>query len=340
MNILIKSAFASVIAFSCPSYAYADDVERFFKGKQVNVVVSTGPVGTYAQYGRLLVEHMAQFIPGRPTLVFQTMPGAGGLIAANHAYNVGAQDGTSLLVIGQNFALDQAIESPGVRYDARKFNIVGRFTDNTTVSLGWRAAGVTSIQELMRREVNTGGTGAASPTDSFPRMLNAVAGTKFRVIAGYRGLDELMMAMERGETETMITSLQSLGSIFRRQMEEKKVSILVQFSVHRHVSIPDVPTAGELSKTENGKLVADLVGSTAEIGRSVVAPPNVPKERLEALRSAFSRMTLDAAFRSDAEKQKLDLNPADVGSLHALIEMTLSASPDVVAETRRILATK
>jgi tripartite-type tricarboxylate transporter receptor subunit TctC len=331
---------ASIVSCSWLATAQADDVERFYKGKQINVVVSTGPVGTYAQYGRLLVEHMSQYIPGRPTLVFQTMPGAGGLIAANHAFNVAARDGTSLLVIGQNYALDQAIESPGVRYDARKFNIIGRFTDNTTVSLGWRSAGVTSIETVMQREVNTGGTGAASPTDSFPRMLNAIAGTRFKIIAGYRGLDELMMSMERGETETMITSLQSLDNIFKRQLDEKKVAILVQFSPQRHKSIPDVPTAGELSKTGNGKLVADLVGSTAEIGRAVVAPPDVPKERLDALRSAFVRMTQDTAFRADVEKQKLDLNPADVQALHALVERTLSAPPDVVAETRKILAVK
>jgi tripartite-type tricarboxylate transporter receptor subunit TctC len=268
------------------------------------------------------------------------MPGAGGLIAANHSFNVAPQDGTSLLVIGQNYALDQAIGSPGVRYDANKFNIIGRFTDNTTVSLGWRAAGITSIEAVMQREANTGGTGAASPTDSFPRMLNAVAGTKFKIIAGYRGLDELMMAMERGETETMITSLQSLGNVFRRQVEEKKVSVLVQFSVQRHASIPNVPTAGELSKTENGRLVADLVGSTSDIGRSVVAPPNVPKERLEALRSAFAKMTQQDAFRADIEKQKLDLNPANVEALQALVAKTLGAPPDVVAETRKILETK
>ena len=159
---------ASIATCSWLAAAHADDVERFYKGKQINVVVSTGPVGTYAQYGRLLVEHMAQYIPGRPTLVFQTMPGAGGLIAANHAFNVAARDGTSLLVIGQNYALDQAIESPGVRYDARKFNIIGRFTDNTTVSLGWRSAGVTAIETVMQREVNTGGTLQPHPPTPFP----------------------------------------------------------------------------------------------------------------------------------------------------------------------------
>jgi tripartite-type tricarboxylate transporter receptor subunit TctC len=330
---LLVGCFGSVVA-------QADPVADFYRGKRITVAVGTGPVGTYAQYTRLLVQHMPRFMPGQPSFVFQTMPGAGGLIASNNAYNIFPKDGTQLLVVGQNYAIDQALLVPNVRYDARRFNIVGRFTDNATVALGWKPAGVTSLQVLRQRVVNTGGVGPSSPTDIFPALLNAVAETKFKVISSYKGLDELMLAMQRGETEAMVTSLQSLRTLFESVVREDKISILVQFSSHRHAAIADVPTAGEMSTSKRGRQVADFVGSGSDIGRTVIAPPDVPTERLNALRVAFAAMADEAEFRTDAAKQGLEVNPLPVGDLNSVVESTLNAPKAVVDTARHILSIK
>ena len=328
---LLMACFGNVIAT-------ADPVAEFYKSKRITVAVGTGPVGTYAQYTRLLVQHMARFMPGQPSFVFQTMPGAGGLIASNNAYNTFPKDGTQLLVVGQNYAIDQALLVANVRYDARRFNIIGRFTDNATVALGWKPAGVVSIDVLRDRVVNTGGVGPSSPTDIFPTLLNAVAGTKFKVISSYKGIDELMLAMQRGETEAMVTSLQSLRTLFDSVVREDKISILVQFSSRRHPSISGVPTAGEMSTIEEGRQIADLVGSGSEVGRTVIAPPEVPAERVNALRKAFAAMVDDTQFRADAGKQGLEVNPLSVSELNLVVATTLNAPKSVVEAARHILS--
>jgi tripartite-type tricarboxylate transporter receptor subunit TctC len=283
---------------------------------------------------------MTRFMPGQPTFVFQTMPGAGGLIASNNAYNVFPKDGTHLLVVGQNYAIDQALLTQNVRYDARRFNVVGRFTDNATVALGWKPAGVTSVDILRQRVVVTGGVGPSSPTDIFPALLNAVAETKFRVISSYKGLDELMLAMQRGETEAMVTSLQSLRTLFASVVRDDKVSVLVQFSSKRHAAIPAVPTASEMSATEQGRQIASFVGSGSDIGRTVIAPPDVPAERLDALRVAFAAMINDPEFRADASKQGLEINPLPTNDLSAVVEATLNAPKTVIDSARQILSGK
>lgn len=333
-------ASALIVLYAGPQSAFAADKADFYKGKQISAVTGTGPVGTYAQYTRLLVSHLSKYIPGNPTMVFQTMPGAGGLIATNHAYNLAPRDGTYLLVVGQNYALDQALGLSGVRYDARRFNIIGRFTDNTTISLGWRAAGVTSAAVLHEREVVTAGIGPASPTNTMPKLLNAIAKTRFKLISGYKGLDELMLAMQRGEATSMVTSLQSLDNLFQSIMQENKVSVLAQYSPRRHPKIPDVPTAAELGLSEEGRRVANFVGSAAEIGRMVIAPPDVPAEQVQILRAAFDSMLKDAQFRADVAKQHLDLNPISVKELEDVVNETLNASPSVIETARQILDMK
>ncbi len=333
----IRNATLTLLVGQFLTPANADPVSDFYAGKNISVVIGTGPVGAYADYAQLLVAQMKAHMPGKPTFVVQTMPGAGGMVAANHAYNVAPKDGTYLLVAPQNFAIDQALKTPAVRYDARQFAMVGRFNSNTPVAVGWTDSGVTSIDVIRQKEVPAGGAGPGSPTDVFPQLLNAVAGTKFKLISGYKGLNDMMIAMQRGEVHAMVGPLSSWQTVWEPLVREKKVSMLAQFSSKRHPKLPNLPTGGELSADPEGRAVADLLASGADVGRMLLAPPGVPVERIEALRKAMATMMKDAEFQAEAAKRKLDLDYLDAAGIDRIVDETLKAPEKVVASARKIL---
>lgn len=309
----------------------------FYKDKTVRIVVGTGPVGTYALYAQLMAEHMQRHMPGNPRFIMQTMPGAGGRVAANHAYNIAPKDGSSLLVVVQTYAVEQALGTQGIKYDAEKFPIIGRFSDNTPVAVGWTAAGVTSFETLRQREVLTGGAGPSSPTDIMPTLLNAIAGTRYKLISGYRGIDNLMVAMEQGEIQAMVASIASFQSVFSHALRDKKINFLVQFATKRHPDIPHIPTTGEVSLSPEGRAVANFLASGADIGRMVIAPPGVPADRIAALRGAFIAMVKDEVFLKDVAKRSLTINSLSVEELEAIVRETVSAPGPTVKRAREIL---
>ena len=336
-NIQLAAYLAALMSAAQP--ACADAVEQFYRGKTLVAATGTGPVGTYAIYAQMIGEYMPRYLPGNPKIIFQTMPGAGGLRAVNHLYNVAPRDGTYMLVVVQTVATDQILQRPGAKYDARRFNYIGRFADNTPVTVGWTAAGVNEPGVLKIREVLTGGTGAASPTDVWPNLMNVIAGTKFRLISGYQGIDETALAMQRGETHAMIGSLAMFRSGFAPYVREDKARILVQYALKRHPAIPDVPTAGELALDASGKAIADLMAASSDIGRSLIAPPDVPPERVQALRRAFDAVMKDPDFLREIAKRDLEVNPATGEELHRIVEANLDVTPEIAARARQLIDT-
>lgn len=316
------------------------DVESFYKGKTISVVAGTGPVGTYAGYAQLIAEFMPRHLPGRPTMVFQSMPGAGGLTAANHSFNVAPKDGTSLLVIVQTFAVEQALRTKAVRYESRSFNTIGRIVDNTPILVGSSAGGITSVDVIRQRETIIAGAGSSSPTDIVPKLLNASAGTKFKLITGYKGIDDMMLAMQRGEADAMVASLSTFQSLFSSALSEGKIGILAQLAIERHRDLPNVPTVGELSGSPEGRELADLVASGSDIGRTLVTTPGVPIERLRALRAAFNATIKDTDFLEAAHKRQLPIASRNYEDIEKLISHTLNASPEVIEKARVILDIK
>lgn len=321
-------------------YLMAQDVETFYKGKTISVVAGTGPVGTYAGYAQLFAEFMPRHLPGRPSMVFQTMPGAGGLTAANHTFNVAPKDGTYLLVIVQTFAVEQALGTKAVRYEAGAFNAIGRIVDNTPILVGSSASGITSIDIVRRRETMIAGAGSSSPTDIVPKLLNASAGTKFKLITGYKGIDEMMLAMRRGEVEAMVASLSTFQSLFSSDLSENKIRILVQLSVTRHRELQNIPTVGELSESQESRELADLVASGSDIGRTLVTTPGVPADRLRALRAAFDATINDLEFQEMARKRQLPIDPRSYKDTEEIIARTLKTSSEVIEKARTVLEMK
>ena len=325
-----------VVAATLPLPAVADPVADFYAGRTVTVAVGAGPVGGYAIYARLATDHMARHMPGKPKFIFQSMPGGGGLKAANFTYKAAPKDGTYLLMIVQNIAVNQAMKARAIRYDAPKFNYIGRFTDNTALAVGWVPAGVTSVDALRSREVITGGTGPSSPTNIIPRLLNLYGGTKYKVISGYKGLGKIMLAMENGEVQAMVGSWVSFKTSFAGQVKAGKVKILVQMAPTRHRELPDVPTTAEVALTPEGKAVANFLASSAGIGRALAVPPGVPQARIAALRTAFAATVKDPLFLAEIRKRNLDINPADHAVLEKIVAETLATPQAVIAKAAAI----
>ncbi len=318
----------------------ADPVANFFKGKTITVAVGAGVVGSYAIYSRLVADHMGRHIAGQPNMVFKSMPGAGGLRATNFAYNAAPKDGSFILLIVQTAAVDQLLKAKKAKFDVRKFQFLGRLNDNTPISVGWVPAGVTSLDVVRNRTVPSSGTGPASPTNILPSILNTYAGTKYRVISGYKGAGGMKLAMERGETQAMVASLTTFQSSLANYVKENKVKILVQLAQKRHRDIPEIPTAAELCSSKEGKAVANFFASSADVGRAFVVPPGVPAERVKALRSAFSSMLKDKEFVAAANRLNVGLNSAGPEAMRKIVDETLKTPKHVVAAAAKIFRGK
>jgi tripartite-type tricarboxylate transporter receptor subunit TctC len=336
-SLSIVAATMLVAAASGPiGVADAADV---FSGKQLRVIVPSPPGGGYDLYGQLAVRHLGRFIPGNPGIVISYMPGAAGLNAMNYLYEVAPRDGTAIAVMAQDIAYHQAIGLKGVRYDARRFGYIGRVTTNVPVHMVWHSAAITSIDEIKTREVVTGAVGTGGHVD-LPRAQNKLIGTRWMIISGYKGGNELRIAMERGELQAGIAP----ATLFRQQLkpwlDDGKVKIVAQYADFRHPTLPQVPTLVELGATPDAKGVFKLLVSVATVGRGYGVPPSVPAATLDILRKAFGAMTKDSDFKADAEKRGADLMPMSGEAFAAYVESIVATPPDITRKTSEAIAGK
>lgn len=333
-------ALASIIVVECfvapASQAAGDPIADFFHGREISIYTGYPPGGGYDIYGRLVARHLGRFIPGNPNVIPQNMPGAGSLKAANYLYNVAPKDGTALGLVAQTVALEQVLGTAGISYDAAKFNWIGRVTTNVEIEILWHAAPVKSIGDAMREETVIGGTGPIAPAEVFPKVLNAIVGTKFKVISGYEGSADSCNAMEKSEVMGCLISWVGLKSGRSDWVRDHQVNVVVQYAINKHSDLPDVPTMVELGKTDNDRKVLTLYASGAEIGRSVLAPPGIPEARVAALREAFDKMVIDSKFIADVQRQHLDLEPLTGSKLQEIVRGSSDVSPAVVARAREV----
>jgi tripartite-type tricarboxylate transporter receptor subunit TctC len=264
-------AALAAIALSLGGQAHGED---FFAGKQIRLIVPAGPAGGYGLYGQLAAQHLGRFIPGNPNIVLSYMPGAGGLVAMNYLYEAAPHDGTVFAVIAQDVHYQQALGKKGVRYDATKFNYIGRATSNVPVHMVWSSAPAQSIDELKKHEVATGAVGGMGSQLDLPRASNALIGTKWKIIAGYKGNNETRIAMERGETQAAISPATLFNAQLKPWLDKGKVKVVVQYADFRHPTFPDVPTIVELAPTPEAKGVLKLLASVATVGRGYGLPPS------------------------------------------------------------------
>jgi tripartite-type tricarboxylate transporter receptor subunit TctC len=298
----------AALLLAAPEIA-AQPVEQFFARRTITVTIGYTSGGSYDLYGRMVARHLGKHIPGQPTIIAQNMPGAGSLKAANYLYEVAPKDGTALGVVVESAALEQALANPAVQYDAAKFSYIGRIATSNNIFMQWHTARVQSLDDARRMETSLAGTGPGSIAETVPRLLNALTGTRFKLISGYPASSEGMLAMERGEVEGASSSWAAVKVGKQAWLREKKIRIILQTTPERVAEVPEAPSLGEIGDTPEDRQVFALYASGSAIGRSLLAPPGIPVERVKALRDAFQAMVKDPEFVGDLQRMNVELEP-------------------------------
>lgn len=329
MRVVMLALVATVAATSALAQGN-ETVAQFYAGKQIRVIVSSEPGGGYDVYARALVKHMGRFVPGAPSFIAQNMPGAGGITATNHLYNVAARDGTVMANIQRGVPFTQMMGQPGPRFEPAKFNWIGSLNNEIGLMVVRADAGVRNLKEAQEKEVIIGGSGP-NDTEVSPTVLNAIIGTKFKIISGYPSSSAIVLAIERNEVQGFSSSYSALLSRNPQWLREKKVILLVQNSLKKHPDLPDVPLANEFAKTPEDKQVLDFMNARQIIGRPFLMPPEVPADRVAAMRRAFDQMVADKEFVADMKQQRLELTPVGGIEVQTVIERA-AATPRHIIE--------
>ena len=317
--------------------ANAQSVEEFYKGKTIRIVTSTGAASTYTTYAQLVADFIGPHIPGKPNLIVQTMPGAGGVRAANHMANAAPQDGSMLATVHETLASEQVLKPEGIQFDMSKFKWIGVMSMITSTLTVNANAPATTIDGAKQKEVIVASTGRGSITHQLPTLLNAMFGTKFKIVGGYQAMGEMTLAMERGEVHGRAGSLVGWTQSRAKDIAEGKFVHMVQVNLRKDATLPDVPLLADLARNERERQMLEFMSSSALMGRSLMGPPGMPDDRVAALRAAFQAMLKDPAFIEAAAKRNHDILPATGEEVAAAVAKTVALPKDLAAELSRIL---
>ena len=320
------------------SVARAESPAEFYKGKVVEMYIGYSVGGGYDVYARLVARHLGKHIPGNPTVVPKNMEGAGSLRLANWLYKVGAKDGTVIGTIGRGVPFDPLLERKGAQFEGNKFTYIGSANNEVSVCVSWYKTGVKTIQDAMKQQITVGGTGPAADTDQFPKIANGLLGTKFKVISGYPGGNNAVLAMERGEVQGRCGwSWSSVKATHQAWIDEKKINILVQMGLSKHPDLQNVPLITDLAKTDEERSILKLIFARQVMGRPFLAPPGVPADRVAALRTAFMETMKDPEFLADAKKTKLEINPVNGEAVEKLANEVYQTPKDICQKAGALL---
>jgi tripartite-type tricarboxylate transporter receptor subunit TctC len=305
----------------------------FYKGKVVELYIGYSVGGGYDVYARLLARHMGRHIPGNPVIVPKNMEGAGSLRLANWLYKAAPRDGSVFGTIGRGIAFDPLLGTEGAQFKANEFGWIGSANDEVSVCVSWGKTGITRFEDFYSRTIFVGGTGAGADTDVFPKALNAILGTKMKLVTGYPGGNDITLAMQRGEVEARCGwSWSSIKSNHPQWVKDGTIKLLVQLSLEKHADLPDVPLIMDMVKSREQRDVLKLVFARQVMGRPFLAPPGVPAERLAALRRAFMDTMQDKAFLAEAEKIKLEITPVSGEAVQKLVAEIYATPPEIVKQ--------
>jgi tripartite-type tricarboxylate transporter receptor subunit TctC len=335
---LARGATAVILALAPNSVCSAQSPGDFYRGKSLDLYIGYSAGGGYDVYARALARHMGRFIPGNPTIVPKNMPGAGSLVLANWLYNVAPKDGTAFGMIGRGTGFDPLLGSTKAQFDATKFSWLGSMNDEVSVCVAWHTTGINTLEQVKQREVTVGGSGPAADTDQFPKVLNATIGTKFKIVTGYPGGNDVDLAMERGEVMGRCGwSWSSVIATHQSWLDDKKINVLVQLSLKKHPDLPNVPLVMDFAKTEQQAQIFKLVFARQPMGRPFLAPPAVPADRVAALRKAFMETLRDREFLAESEKMKLEINPVSGDEVQKIVQDVYRTPKPVAAAVAEML---
>lgn len=326
---------AAFCATALPISASAQSVEEFYKNKTITAYIAGTPGGLFDIATRTMAEHYGKFIPGHPKIQAQNMAGGGGLVLGNHLYNVAPKDGTVIAYVGP-VAIDPLLNPGGnAKFEATKFTWIGSLGAQHSVLSLWSNARAKTAEDLRSVETIVAGTGAAATTDIYPKVLNAVLGTKFKLVTGYQGSKETYLAMERGEADGRFNSWDALKSTVPDWIRDKKVTIVLQAALTRHAELPDAPTVLDMARTDEEKQAMRFLFLPAQSGRPIAAPPDLPADRAKALQGGFAKLVADPAFLAEMSKRgvevEMPMTGEEVAKNYAAVYDTPKTIVDLVA---------
>lgn len=316
----------------------AQTPEDFYKGRQITMLVGAGSGGGYDVYARAWARHVGRHIPGQPVIIARNMPAAAGIAAANALYNNSDRDGSTIAALPNGTSMDPLAGNAQARFDPLKMLWVGSIGKLQNICATWHTSPVKTIKAAQDREVIVAGAGATSNSAIVPRILNDLIGTRFKVVAGYDPTSGLNLAMERGEAEGICgLSWSTIKASRPHWIKDRLLNVIVQVAVEKLPDLPNVPSALDLVADARSKQVLELILVRQEIGRPIVLPPDVPSDRVAALRKAFGAVLEDKEFKAEAAKVGLEVEPMTGEEIQAMLVKAYAAPKPVVDHMIRLI---
>jgi tripartite-type tricarboxylate transporter receptor subunit TctC len=328
------AAISAAVIAGAASQAPAQTPEQFYKGKSLDFVIGYPPGGSNDTFGRLVARHLGKYIPGKPNIIPKNTPGAGSFLAVNQIFNVAPKDGSVIGIGAPTLALDEKLGTQGVRFKTAEMSWVGRVDSLINIVFMWKTSPVKTFADATKIESTLSGTGAGSTVSIYPTVMNNVFGTKFKLVMGYKGSNEAMLAVERGEVEGHSTSWTALKVAHPDWIRDGSVSVLVQFALNRHPELPDIPTAVDLARNDEERAIMRAIMNAAEVGTAFFTTPGVPADRLVALRRAFDAAMKDPDLLSEAQKMRVAVSPMTGEDLQKLVAEVSNLSPELLEKVR------
>jgi tripartite-type tricarboxylate transporter receptor subunit TctC len=339
-NIVARSTSAILVSAVMAAPAMADAVSDFYKGKQVTIVVAAGPGGGHTQFSQLLAPYFKKYLAGNPSFVTQNMGGAGGTKAANYLYNSAAQDGSAIGILLSDTPFASRLRTTGVKYKPERFYYLGGAEDTQSAFIVFKSAGVSSIEEAKKKQVLMGSTGKGSQTYILPTLANALLGTKFKVITGYRGMGGIYLALDRGEVQGFQAVYSSPKSLRPHWFEQNKIAILAANALTPIADQPNVPLLKDMVTNPVDKEILELIGGNGTLGRGWLSTPGTPKARVDALRAAFKSALNDPLVAAAAAKRKMTYGPVTWQAMQAHANKIGAADNALFVRVRKLLKAK
>jgi tripartite-type tricarboxylate transporter receptor subunit TctC len=330
-SILALSIACMMLAPSAAAQSVAD----FYRGRAVTISVGLSAGGGYDLHARVLARYLGKHLPGAPAIVVKNAPGAGGLTLVNALYSTLARDGTELATFERGILLEPLLDPAQARFDPLRFGWIGSTDNDASTCLSWHTSAVKTMDDVMRAELIVGGTGSTAIANTFPRVLNAVLGTRFRVVAGYPGANEALLAMERGETQGFCSlGFATLEAIRPGWIADRKVNVFVQLALRKSSEHPEVPLALDFAKSEADRAALELIVSPNLFARPFAAPPGVPADRLAALRKAFDETVTDPDYLAEAKARGLHIELVPGADLDDVLRRIYATPKDIVTRVQ------
>jgi tripartite-type tricarboxylate transporter receptor subunit TctC len=316
--------------------AQAQSVSDFYNGRTVTIIYGFGSGGTYGKYALMFSEFLSKYIPGNPKIIAQSMPGAGGIKAANYAYNVMPKDGSAIFMPPDSIVITELLQPKKVKFKTDKFTWLGTAIESNSIIVIRSDSGIKDITDLKKKQIIMASTGTGSQTFLMPALLNAVYGAKFKIVSGYKGSRKSMLSMEQGETQGLSVTWLAWRSAHPEWFKPGGFAkAIVQIGYKKEKELMDVPMLLDVVKGETDKAIVSFMASLGPIGRGLATPPGVPADRVAALQAAFSKMVNDPAFETAAIKRKLRVKPLTGPQVQEMVNNVMKVSPAVVKEARK-----